>query len=174
MLPYTTSMTQDQAHKELTSLQARFVSEYPLDFNGAQAYLRASGTTNKKSAAVQASKMLKMPKVQEALEVYIEEQLGPQQKRLLENVKFWEGIRDDKLEGRYIRLADVLDLIGENNLDPEALIEEIGTLPYKEIHRNRTADRLKASESLAKYAQMFVDRRDVNISGTVQIVDDIK
>lgn len=162
-------MTQDQAHKELTSLQTRFVKEYPLDFNGAQAYLRASGTTNKKSAAVQASKMLKLPKVQDALEVYIEEQLGPQQKRLLENVKFWEDVRDDKFDGAFVLLDDILEAIVD-----EQLIEEIKELPTKVFYRNRTADRLKASESLAKYAQMFVDRRDVNISGTVQILDDIK
>ena len=162
-------MTQDQAHKELSHLQARFVKEYPIDFNGCEAYLRASGTTNRKSAAVQASKMLKMPKVAEALEAYIEEQLGPQEKRLLENVKFWEEVRDDQLEGRYVSLADVLALVIDDDL-----IEDISVLPHKDIFRNRTADRLKASDSLAKYAQMFVDRRDVNVSGVVQIMDDIK
>ena len=163
-------MTQDQAHKELSSLQKRFVKEYPLDFNGAQAYLRASGTANKKSAAVQASKMLKLPKIAEALEVYIEEQLGPQEKRLLENVKFWEEIRDDRFNGTFVLLSDVLEALA----DEEIVSEAINDLPTKEIHRNRTADRLKASDSLAKYAQMFVDRSDVNVSGSVQIVDDIK
>ncbi len=165
-------MTQDQSHKELSHLQAKFVKEYPIDFNGCEAYLRASGTTNRKSAAVQASKMLKMPKVAEALEIYIEEQLGPQEKRLLENVKFWEDIRDDKLEGRFISLADVLAVV-EDWVDQEA-IDAINDLPYKDIFRNRVADRLKASDSLAKYSQMFVDRSDVHVSGVVQIVDDIK
>ena len=167
-------MTQDQAHKELSHLQERFVKEYPIDFNGCEAYIRASGKTNGKSAAVQASKMLKMPKVTEALEMYIEEQLGPQEKRLLENVKFWEDIRDNKLEGRFVSLADVLTLIDEHEIDAEGFLEQLGELPYKDIFRNRTADRLKASENLAKYAQMFVDRSDVHVSGVIQIVDDIK
>ena len=167
-------MTHEQQNKELTKLQARFVKEYPLDFNGLQAYLRASGTTNKKSAAVQASKMLKIDKIKEALEVYIEEQLGPQEKRLLENVKFWEGIRDDTFHGTFVLLEDVLDLLKVNGLDQEVVMGEFEELPTREIPRNRTADRIKASESLAKFAQMFVDTRNINMSGTVQIVDDIK
>jgi len=129
-------MTNEERRKKLTPLMKRFVKEYPLDFNGTEAYLRASGTTNRKSAGVQASKFLKLDKIRDALEFYIEEQLGPQEKRLLENVKFWESVRDD----------------------PSA----------------RTADRMKASENLAKYSQMFVEKHDVNVNAQVQIVDDIR
>ena len=129
-------MTQEERSKKLTRIQANFVKEYPLDFNGTEAYLRASKTTNKKSASVQASKLLKLDKVKDALQVYIEDQLGPHEKRLLENVTFWEKIRDDP--------------------------------------SSRVADRMKASENLAKYSQMFVEQRNVNVSGQVKIVDDIK
>lgn len=123
---------------KLTPLQKKFVKEYPKDFNGTQAYLRASGTTNYKSASVQATKFLKMDKIKEAVQNYVQEELGPHEQELLGNVKFWREIRDN----------------------PEA----------------RPADRLKASEMLAKYQQMFVDRSDVRHSGQVQvqIVDDIK
>lgn len=129
-------MTLEEQRKNLTPIQRKFIKEYPLDFNGTEAYMRASGTTKRKSAGVQAAKLLKMPKIKESLDIYIEDQLGPQEKRLLENVKFWEAIRDD----------------------PES----------------RTADRMKASENLAKYSQMFVERHDYNVSAQVQIVDDIK
>jgi phage terminase small subunit len=135
MLPYTTPMTHEDQRKTLTPLQKRFVKEYPIDFNGTDAYLRASKTTNRKSASVQASKFMKWPKIKEAIEAYVQEQLGPHEQELLGNVKFWRGIRDN----------------------PEA----------------RAADRLKASEMLAKYQQMFVERREYDISGQVQIVDDI-
>jgi len=165
-------MTHDQPI--LTNLQDRFIKEYAIDFNGAQAYMRATGKSNVKSAAVQASRILKIPRVAEALELYIEEQLGPQQKRLLENVKFWENVRDDKLEGRFVRLDDVVELLQTGSADLQDTIEEICELPHRDIYRNKTADRLKASESLAKYAQMFVDKHDVNVSGSVQIVDDVK
>lgn len=140
MLPNTTLMSQ-HAEKRLSPLQKRFVKEYPIDFNGAAAYLRASPNLDpavkkdRLSAASQACKLLKMPKVKEAIEVYVKEALGPKEKHLLENVEFWIGIRDN----------------------PEAKISE----------------RLKASEMLAKYQQMFVERSHVEVEAQVQIVDDI-
>jgi len=97
--------------------------------------MRATGNTNKKSAGVQASKLLKIEKVKEYLEEYVKEILGPQEKTLLGNVDFWVKVRDDT--------------------------------------NARTADRLKASENLARYAQMFVEKKEVSLSAQVQIVDDI-
>lgn len=128
-------MTHDESSKTLTPVQKRFTKEYPIDFNGSAAYMRASGTTNKKSAGVQASKLLKLPKVKEMIEAYVQEQLGPLEKDLLGNVKFWIEIRNNE----------------------EA----------------RPADRLKASEMLAKYRSMFVEKKEISGSVAVQIVDDI-
>jgi phage terminase small subunit len=136
ILPYTTPMTHEESREKLTRVQSKFVKEYPLDFNGTEAYMRASGTTNRKSASVQAAKLMKLPKVKEAIQNYIDEALGPQTKQMLENVKFWTEVRDD----------------------PEA----------------RTADRMKASENLAKYARMFDESSTVNVTAQVQIVDDLK
>jgi phage terminase small subunit len=166
-------MTNESDAKPLSPLQERFIKEYAIDFNGRQAYMRAKGTDNKTSAGVQASRLLSLPHVQAALEAYIEEQLGPQEKRLLENVKFWEEVRDDRFHGIFVKLEDVVEALAEEEVD-SYLLEKVNELPTKEIHRNRTADRIKASENLAKYAQMFVERRDVNVNGTVQIVDDVK
>lgn len=129
-------MTHEERSKKLSPVQRRFVEEYPIDFHGQDAYMRASGTTNKKSASVQASKLLNMPKVKEAIEMYVQETLGPKQKHLIENVDFWIGMRDND----------------------EA----------------RPTDRIKASELLAKYQQMFIEKHDHNHVAQVQIVDDIK
>jgi len=128
-------MTHEEQSKKLSPTQRRFAQEYAIDFNGQAAYMRATGNTNKKSAGVQASKLLKIEKVKEYLEEYVKEILGPQEKTLLGNVDFWVKVRDDT--------------------------------------NARTADRLKASENLARYAQMFVEKKEVSLSAQVQIVDDI-
>lgn len=128
-------MTHEERKNRLTPREKLFVKEYSIDFKGAEAFMRATGNTNKKSAAVQASKLLATPRVKEALELFIKETLGPHEKHIMENVEFWIKIRDD---------------------------EEV-----------RPADRLKASENLAKYQQMFIEKKDVTVSGQVQIVEDI-
>jgi hypothetical protein len=133
--------------------------------------MRASGTTNKKSAAVQASKLLKLPKVDEFIKAYAQEQLGPLEKDLLGNVNFWLEIRDKKNEhvGPVISLGKVLELI-----DDEDLIKEIKKLHKYSLYDARTADRIKASEFIAKYRSMFVDKKVVDLTAAVTIVDDIK
>jgi len=128
-------MTHEQSAKTITPTEKRFAQEYAFDFNGQDAYMRATGNTNKKSASVQASKFLKKDRVKEYLEEYVKEILGPQEKTLLGNVAFWVKIRDDT--------------------------------------KARNSDRLKASENLAKYAQMFVGKKEVDIHAKVQILDDI-
>jgi phage terminase small subunit len=120
----------------LTEKKKNFVREYALDFNGAKAWMRANNTDNYTSATVQASRVLREPEVQEYLQEYLEGILGPHEKRIKDNILFWQEIRDN----------------------PES----------------RTADRIKASENIAKYAQMFTEKREIEHSGKVQIVDDIK
>ena len=129
-------MTMEEKRKELTSVQRKFVDEYLKDpSDGGEAYMRANGSTNKKSASVQSSKLLKLPKIQEALKATAKDILGVLEARIIQNVEFWLEIRDNK-EGR-------------------------------------SADRMKASEYLGKYMQMFIEKKEVDISGKVQIVDNI-
>ena len=129
-------MTHEERANYLTPIQRQFVQEYAANnFNGAAAYMAATGNTNKKSASVQASKYLKRDKIQAYLKEYVKEVLGPQEKTLLGNVKFWVDVRDDS----------------------EA----------------RNADRIKASEALARYAQMFVEKKEIDLHAKVLIVDDI-
>lgn len=97
-------MTHEASSKKLTPVQRKFVKEYVLDFVGGEAYMRASGSTNKKSANVQASKLLKLPKIKEAIDLYVQEQLGPLEKDLIGNVEFWIKVRDSDEESTANRL----------------------------------------------------------------------
>lgn len=124
---------------KLTEKKKQFVREYALNFNGTEAWLKihegSKRPPSRASASVQSSRVLREPEVQEYLQEYLESILGPHEKRIKENVEFWQSVRDD----------------------PNA----------------RTADRMKASENLAKHAQMFTERHEVEHSGQVVIKDDI-
>lgn len=129
-------MTMKEQSKTLTHVQMKFIDQYLEDpSDGGAAYMRASGSQNKKSCTVQASKLLKMEKVQDALKQRAEDILGPVHARILKNVEFWLDMRDD----------------------PEAS----GMI------------RMKASENLGKYMQMFVEKKEISGGITVTIVDDI-
>ena len=89
-------MTHEERSKVLTPVQSRFVDEYLKDpTDGGEAYMRANNTTNKKSATVQASKLLKMDKVKDALKDRAKDVLGFLEARIIQNVEFWLDIRDD-------------------------------------------------------------------------------
>lgn len=115
--------------------ELKFVYEYAKLWNGTEAYRIAFPDTNPKFAKQYAYKMLKKPYIQEAIQKAVEEAVGPMEKDLMENVKFWVDMRDD----------------------PNA----------------KEASRLKASEMLAKYRGLFVDKKEINSVERVQIVDDI-
>ena len=177
MLPYTTYMTNKEKNEKLTPVQKKFAKEYIIDFNGTEAYMRASTSNNRKSAAVQASKLLKMPKVDEFIKAYAQEQLGPLEKDLLGNVKFWIEIRDAVNEhvGPTVSLKEILGLVEEYGDDE--LIEEF-TKAIKELRSYylpdaRVTDRIKASEMLAKYRSMFVEHKTVDVTAAVTIIDNI-
>ena len=130
-------MTHEERKDKLSPLMERFVQEYVQDpSDGGAAYLRANkNCTTKKSASVQSSKLLKLPKIQKALEEVAKDALGSRKVAILKNIDFWLDIRDDT--------------------------------------SNRPADRMKASENLGKYMQMFVEKKEVDITAQVKIVDNI-
>lgn len=178
MLTYTTHMTHEEQAKSLTPVQKRFCQEYVIDWNGAAAYMRASGMTNRKTAGVSACKLLKMPKVKEYYEAYAKEILGPLEKDLMGNVQFWIAVRDGKTPGEgkgpLVVLSKVLELLEEYGLSNDKVYEDIAELHTLEVAHGRVADKLKASEYLSKYRAMFVEKKEIEHSGQVQIIDDIK
>lgn len=175
--------TFEEQRKTLTTVQRKFVKEYAVDFNGTEAILRARGTLNptksqRKAASVAASKYMTMPKIKEAVEEYIKEALGPHEKHLKENVDFWIMVRDGTVPGENkglsIQLKAVKETLEANGYKKgDQLFDELVNLPNYKVSLTRTSDRLKASEALAKYQQMFVERKEVAVEGAVQIIDDI-
>jgi phage terminase small subunit len=126
------------AKKEKTAKgkELKFVYEYAKCWNGSEAYKIAFPNSEPRFAKQYAYRLLQKPYIQEAITKAVEEVVGPMEKDLTENVKFWINMRNDPNE--------------------------------------RAANRLKASEMLAKYRGQFKDNNpDVNLKATVQIVDDI-
>ena len=70
---YSSHGKTNQTHPQRVS----FIKEYAIDFNGKAAYMRATGETNGNNASRNATYYLKKDVVQNALNDYIQEQLGP-------------------------------------------------------------------------------------------------
>lgn len=155
-----------------TQKEWAFIKEYAIDFNGTEAYIRAFGATNRGNAARNATYYLKKEVVQNALNSYIQEQLGPQEKTLLGNVKFWTEIRDGVEDRKVVDIEHIKDMAIEYDISEDAvkaILEKAIQLPA-----HKTAERLKASEYLGKYQMMFVEKKEIQMEAQVQIVDDIK
>ena len=112
-----------------------FIKEYAETHNASEAYKKAFPKTNPAHAKQYAYKLRKKPHIQEAIEKAYEEAIGPNQKIVIENIKFWQRMRDD-----------------------ESIKE---------------SDRIAAARDLAKFGGMFTEKKEVDIKGQVQIVDDI-
>ena len=147
-----------------------FIKSYAIGFNATEAYMEATGDTNRSNAAVQGHRYLKHPIVAEHLASYIQEILGPHEKTLLGNVKFWISVRDET-HTKYLVPLESLEEILEKHPEAFQVVKDSGKCI--QIHAAKTTDRLKASEHLAKYAQMFVERKEVDLKASVQIVDDL-
>lgn len=175
ILPYTTYMTHEENKKELTPKMKQFCKEYVIDFNGQRAYLASYDSKSKKSASVQASKLLQVPKIKEYIDAYVQEQLGPLEKDLLGNVRFWIDTRDGRTpglgKGPLVPLKKVLEILGDEESEE---YKEVDSLPTYVVNPIRMGDRMKASEHLAKYRSMFIEKKEIDVSGKVQIIDDIK
>lgn len=156
--------------KDLTDRQKQFAREYVLDFNATQAAIRAG--YSKKSARVQAAKLLKVPGVQafarelvqakaEATELSVERVL-----RELQAMAF----------------VDPLDLFNGNgqlkNLEemPASARRAIAGIDFVvqgrgedavDVCKVRLTDKKGSLELLARYLQMFVDKSEITHGGNV-------
>ncbi len=168
-----------EQRKNLTKVQDKFVDEYLKDpSDGGEAYMRANGSTNKKSASVQSSKLLKMPKIQEALKDKAKSYLGVLEARIMQNVEFWINIRDGVLsgegEGKLISREKVFKILEDIGiLEKSDLYKKLDKLDTIFVNSTRLVDRMKASENLGKYMQMFVEKKEIDLTAQVTIVDDI-
>lgn len=87
----------------LTPKQAAFVRFYlEKNFNGKEAAIAAGYAP--KAARQKAWDNLQKPKIQKAVQELVQEILGPIEKDIVENVKFWIKTRDDENVRRADRL----------------------------------------------------------------------
>ncbi len=105
----------------MTDKQNIFKVEILKDFNATRAAI-AAGYSEKTAYSI-GNELLRKPEVREAIRDYIDNEIGMTEKIIIENIRFWEKIRND----------------------PEA----------------GEAARLKASEHLGKYTDMFKDHLEL-------------
>ena len=156
---------------KLTDKQNRFVLEYQIDFNGKQAAIRAGYSA--KSAEVQASTLLRNPKVQAAIRAGMDK-------------------TEAKLEVTAARIYEELSRIGLSNVkdfvkfdadgivtiaDSEVLSPEQAACIAEVVQSNakgsssfkfKLHDKLKALELMGKHKKMFTDK--VEHSGNFTVV----
>ena len=111
--------------------------------------------------------------MQEYLKEKAKSYLGFLEARINQNVEFWLDIRDGKQPGmglgKLISLSEARMLLESADHDPD-LFDELITY---EVPYGRVADRMKASEYLGKYMQMFIEKKEISGDIAVRIVDDI-
>lgn len=71
---------------------------YAKSWKGAESYREAYPQRESKYAKIYAHKLLQRPDIQELIKKNVEEALGPLEKDLSENVKFWIDMRDNPEE----------------------------------------------------------------------------
>ena len=159
----------------LTPKQQRFADEYLIDLNATQAAIRAGYSP--KSAEQQGSALLRNPKVR----AYIDTRMAEHSRRT--------GVTQERIIRELARIAfldptqlvnmDTAELLENAAADDRAAIAsvKVKTIPTPEgtgLEREvRFADKIKALELLGKRFGMFIDRQQVEVQGTVQIVDDV-
>lgn len=158
----------------LTRKQQRFVEEYLIDLNAAQAAIRAGYSA--KTAKEIGYELLTKPHVR----ARVDEALAERSRRT--------GINQDRVVRELARIAFVnaIDVI---NMDEATIVADataddtaaIAAVRVKHIpgeygdgveREIRLADKLKALELLGKHLGMFTDRLAVDVTG-VKIIDDI-
>ena len=154
---------------DLTTKQNVFVSEYLIDFNGTQAYIRAGYSP--KRAEVAASRLLTNVKIQVAIQEAMkarEVRTGVTMDKVLE---FWadlaftpmDEIFDSGPDGTLIPKSfdEMTDRAKRCVSELKAQFDKDGA-GWQTIKR---IDQLKASEMIAKHLGMFVERKEIGTPG---------
>ena len=155
---------------KLTEKQQRFVDEYMIDLNAAQAAIRAGYSV--KTANEQGSQNLAKLSIQQA----IAEQMAERSKRT--------GINQDRVvlelaKIALVKMTDIVDSQGriKSDASPDDLAC-IASVKYNESESDtgssverevKIASKLKALELLGKHLGMWNDKIDVNITQPIVI-----
>ena len=117
----------------MTEKMELFCLEYMKDFNATQAALRAG--YSKRTARSIGSENLAKPDIKERIDELKQELISDKDKIILENLLFWQKMRDSSKE--------------------------------------KSSDRIKASENLGRYVAMFKDRIDIDAYLKVEEVEPV-
>lgn len=130
--------------EELNAKQKLFCKEYIIDFKGTAAAERAG--YSKKTAHVQASRLLKYVKIADFIDSLIEEKLKLEKGSL--RFKVLKGVSE-------IAFDEIsIDIVYDKNGDPISV---------------KLNDRLKALEMLGKYGNLWNDNKlDINLKGSLE------
>jgi phage terminase small subunit len=148
----------------LNPKQARFVAEYLIDLNGKQAAIRAGYSP--KSAEVQASQLLRNPKVAEAVTTGKAKQLndaGLSAARVLEEYRRLAFIDLRSFFDAAGNLKPMSELTAEHGsalAGLEVIIKnaEAGDGVTDRVHKFKVWDKTRALESLAKHFGLLSDK----------------
>lgn len=160
---------------QLTDKQQRFVEEYLVDFNAKQAAIRAGYSP--RSAESQGSRLLSNRKVSRA----IEERMAELSRRT--------GVTAERIVRELARIAfldpteladmDDATIRDDATADDRAAIAAVKVKRFvsgdgESVEREiRFADKLRALELLGKRLGLWLYRTQVDVTGAVQIVDDV-
>ena len=144
--------------RNLTDRQRRFVEEYLVDANGAQAAIRAGFSKNQSASA--AGRLLRHPRVKEALRKAMSERserLGITADRVLREYAriAFADIRSFTEQGK-ASLKDVADL---SEAEAAAVVELNGSPDGKGL-RVKLHDKKKALDALARHLGLFTKGAD--------------
>jgi len=163
------------AQVDFTNKQKRFIEEYLIDLNGAQAAIRAGYSPD--TAKEIASENLTKPNIKNE----IDKALAERSKRT--------GVNQDRVIQELAKIAfvNLTDLVDTNccKIKPEATREDTSTLLSVKVKRTifengeseereiKLMDKLKALELLSKHLGLFKDA-SLSVNLGVKIIDDIK
>lgn len=158
----------------LTAKQQFFADEYLIDLNATQAAIRAGYSA--KTATEQGSRLLSNVKVRAYIDGLMAEhsrRTGVNQERIIR-----ELARIAFLDPTQLVNMDSAELLEDAEADDRAAIASVKVKTMsgetEMIEREvRFADKIKALELLGKRFGMWVDKQQIDITGDVQIVDDI-
>lgn len=161
---------------DLTERLSLFVMEFMIDLNGTNAWMRATGSENKKTSGTEASKALKLPKVRAALRKQMnaraERTLITADRVLHELAK----LAFSNISGVYNSSGDLIP-VHELDSDVSASIQEVtedqiggedGGGPIVIKRKYKLADKKGPLDLLGKHLKLFGDTEKIEI--TVQSV----
>lgn len=159
---------------KLTPKQQRFADEFLCDLNATQAAIRAGYSS--KNANNIASENLAKPNIR----AYIDERMAVHSART--------GVNQERIIRELARIAflDPTQLVNMDNaeIDDDASADDraaIASVKVKTMSGDvemiereiKFADKIKALELLGKRFGMWIDKQQVDVTGAVQIVDDV-